>query len=247
MSKYPLVGATSAAACPSTSRTSGWVWCGRSSPRTILLISLSLLYVLKVASTQRSQPKTSSASGSSPPRSARETGIPMICWALRSSSCMGLVQCRLQGLDVALAGVGRAGHHVDLGALRLECLAAQDGHRVGGDLLIPRSVAGELERHDLGQLAALDRDPYLDGAELGLDDRPVDGLCALRRAGLAGGTAGGGDGHGGKALQAARLVAEQQDEHRHGHDQGEDHTPHVSLSSHLEWIDVDLALRNPQL
>src|ERR1700730_3881148 len=137
MSKYPLVGAASGGGRPRPSPARGGGGGGRSSPRTTLLISLSLLYVLKVASTQRSQPKTSSASGSSPRRSAREIGIPMICWTLRSSSSTGLVQSRLQGLDVALAGVGRAGHHVDLGALRLECLAAQDGHRVGGGVLIP--------------------------------------------------------------------------------------------------------------
>src|SRR5437763_8446334 len=145
-----------AAHASSTSASSG-AHCARGSePRPYRLTSLSSRYGEKVASTQCSQrtarPRDPSPRGS-PARTptSNETTVPITCSAcLRRAgpapppltrSC-ALVQRTLQRLDVARAGVARAGHRVDLGVLRRQRLADQLGEGELADLDVMQGVDG---------------------------------------------------------------------------------------------------------
>ena len=91
---------------------------------------------------------------------------------------MDLVQCGLERLLVAGAGVRRARDHVDPRALRGQRLAPQLGERVAVDLLVARVLRGVLDGRHLGEPAALDRHPYLDRPPAGLRGLTGDGLRA---------------------------------------------------------------------
>src|SRR5215472_12189102 len=187
-----------AAHASSTSASSGAQSASGSEPRPNRLTSLSSRYGEKVASTQCSQ-RTASPREPSPcgwPTDAgtsKETTVPITCSAclrrpgpasvpapvMRGSGA--LVQRALQRLDVARAGVGGAGHRVDLAVLRRQRLTDQLGEGELADLDVVQGVGRLHEDRDLDDLAApLDQlDP--DRAVGGAGHLAVDGGLARRQ------------------------------------------------------------------
>src|SRR4029077_19272885 len=196
--KYPRLRALTAADASSTSANSGTHCSSGTSPRPNRLTSLSSRYGEKVASTQCSQrtarPRDPSARGS-PARAgtSKETTVPITCSAclrrpgpasvpapvMRGSGA--LVQRALQRLDIASAGVGGAGHRVDLAVLRRQRLADQLGEGELADLDVVQGVGRLHEDRDLDDLAGPLDQLDLDRAEGRAGHLPVDGGLAGRQ------------------------------------------------------------------
>src|SRR4051794_7476672 len=161
-----------AAHASSTSASSGAHCASGRAPRPNWLTSLSSRYGEKVASTQCSQ-RTARPRGPSPRGSparagtSNDTTVPITCSAclrragpapLSFTGSVLFVQRALQRLDVTRAGVGGAGHRVDLGVLRRQRLADQLGEGELADLDVVQGVQRLHQDRDLDDLpAALDQ------------------------------------------------------------------------------------------
>src|SRR6266571_1254672 len=159
--KYPPLRALIAAHAWSTSASSGAHCSSGTAPRPNRLTSLSSRY------------------GEGDDRTHHVLGVPA---AIRAHAGSGtLVQRALQRLDVARAGVGGAGHRVDLAVLRRQRLADQLGESHGADLDVVKGVGRLDEDRDLDDLAGPLDQLDLDRAVGGAGHLPVDGGLARRQ------------------------------------------------------------------
>ena len=177
----------------STVRTSGLASSTASSPRPMRMISVSGRHVLKRSSTRANHASHASMSALGDATRVEPhvdaDDVPH-CSTTRRTDCMaslsvlvaGLVECALQRLRVALAGVRRAADDVDLRALRLQHLLQQERRGLLADLGRALAVDRHLERGDVGDLGPLQRHSHLDGAVPVVERIAVDGAdCARMR------------------------------------------------------------------
>src|SRR4051794_21533547 len=135
------------------------------------MISVSGRQVLNSSSTRANHSKhASTAAGSTSSRTSMLHTVPHTSWARRTGreftvaivrSDAGAVERALQRLRVALARVRRARHAVDLRALGLQRLLAEQWTGLFADVLRARPVARELDSLHVGDLASLQRDAHL--------------------------------------------------------------------------------------